>query len=249
MISTKVELKKEIVVEDPKLSLKQFARYPNSTIKGKQRILINSKYPGGYIPRYYEIARKVVVDIFSSNFRDYELYFSEFQRHASRLKKEALLFDPKTDDYKNRHCSAVALEQIINMREVLIPLLERYVLNDNLRNKRDNIFIKEVRIGAMSDMLIFDNLGNHVGLLKFNFTKSKLKESEAQITLHVLKAFFTNVKQITLQPKHCLFVDIYSAKIFNAERAIGIAGMAEVNCQEIKTQWPVILNPKEKTIL
>lgn len=247
MISTEVELKKQVIVEDPKLSLKQFARYPNSTVKGKARILMTSKYPGGYIPRYYEIARKIVVDTFSSNFGDYELYFSEFRRHATRLKKEALPFDPKTDEYKNRHCSAVALEQVVLMEKMLVPILDKYVWNGNLSSRRDNIFIKEVRIGAMSDVLLYDDLGNQVGLLKLNFTKTKLKENEAQLSLHVLRTFFENVKQLSMQPKHCLFVDVYSGKIFNAERASGIVSLAEVNCQEIKTRWPAVPNPKEKS--
>ncbi|CAF4837916.1 unnamed protein product, partial [Rotaria sp. Silwood2] len=33
MVLTEVEVKKQKVVEDPKLSLKQFARYPDSTVK------------------------------------------------------------------------------------------------------------------------------------------------------------------------------------------------------------------------
>ncbi|MGM9478018.1 hypothetical protein ACS5PU_16440 [Pedobacter sp. GSP4] len=127
--TTEVIVKKKKVVEDPKLSLKQFARYPDSTEKGKENILIGAKYPGSYIPRYYEIARQIMVETFSSNFGDYDLYFDEFKRHAARLLKESLPFDTKTDDYKNRFFSAKALEKFASLKEAMIPILDWYVLN------------------------------------------------------------------------------------------------------------------------
>ena len=111
-------------------------------------------------------------------------------------------------------------------KKFFLTVLDKYVWNGNLSSRWDNIFIREVRIGAMSAVLLYDNLGNQVGLLKFNFTKTKLKENEAQLSLHVLRTFFENVKQLRLQSRHCLFVDVYSCKIFNAERALSVASVA-----------------------
>ncbi|PWS33349.1 hypothetical protein [Pedobacter paludis] len=245
MISTEIKVKKQTVVEDPKLSLKQFARYPDSTAKAKQTILMKCKYPGGYIPRFYEEARKIIVDTFAANYiDDHDIYFSEFERRAAKLKKEALPFDPKTDDYKNRHCSGEGLEKFVAMKTLLMPILERYVLRSNLGHNRDNIYVKEVRIGAMSDILLFDAADNQIGLLKFNFTKTKLKENEAQVSLHVLRTFFKNVKQLNLDPKRCLFVDVFSGKIYNAARiGNGISELVEKNCEEIKGLWPSVTKP------
>ncbi|TDQ11710.1 hypothetical protein [Pedobacter metabolipauper] len=243
IVSTEVEVKTRKVVEDPKLSLKQFARYYDSTLNGKETILRGSKYPGNYIPKYYEIARTIIVDTFASNFGDYDLYFDEFKRHSDRLKKESLPFDTKTDNYKNRHFSAMALEKFATLKRVIIPVLERYVLNSNLKNRRQSIFIREVKIGAMSDILLYDEIGNQIGLLKFNFTQSKLKEHEAQLSLYVLHTFFSQIKQLNLKPRHCIFVDVYNAKIFNAERASGIEDIANSSCMEIKSKWPSVIKP------
>ncbi|SFA38285.1 hypothetical protein SAMN04488511_101165 [Pedobacter suwonensis] len=244
MVLTEVEVKKQKVVEDPKLSLKQFARYPDSTVRGKITILTKGKYPGSFIPTYYEEARKIIVNAFSANFNDgFELYFTEFQRQAARLKKEALPFEPKTKDYKNRNCSGEGLERMVAMQKSIMPILQKYIFSSNLGHNRDNIYIKEVRIGAMSDLHLFDSTRNQIGLLKFNFTKTKLKDHEAPLSLLVLRSFFANVKQLKLEPKHCLFIDVFSGNIYNAERASAVTELAETSCREIAAQWPHIIKP------
>lgn len=56
-----LEVKVGKIVEDPKISLKQFSSYSSATANAKNAILVKSKYPGNYIPRFYEIARKIVL--------------------------------------------------------------------------------------------------------------------------------------------------------------------------------------------
>jgi len=61
------------VVQDPKISLKQFSEYSGATANAKNSILLKSKYPSNYIPRFYEIARKIICDTFDANFPDYSV--------------------------------------------------------------------------------------------------------------------------------------------------------------------------------
>lgn len=172
MENNQIEVKQAKIVEDPRLSLTQYSRYPGSTLNSRKRILISSKYPGEYIPRIYDIAKGIITATFSANFEDYELYFDEFRRHAARLKKEALAFSPKTDNYKNRYYSAGALEGMIKMSDKIIPILKRYVLNSN--TKRAAILVKGVKISSKADMLLFDHTGEQIGLIRFNFPQATL---------------------------------------------------------------------------
>lgn len=240
MAINEVEVKQKKIVEEPRLSLTQFARYPASTANARETILFRSKYPGGYIPKYYLIARKIIADTFSANFDDYELYFEEFQRHSKRLKKEASAFSPKTDDYKNRFYSATALDNLVRMSDKIIPILKKYVLNSNVKNTRHSIEVRGVKIGAMSDMLLFDQIGNQIGLLKFNFPQAKLKGNEVDLSLKVLRTFFKDHKGLNFSAKHCIFIDFHSGKIFVDAEKPGIGSLLDNICIEIKSVWKAI---------
>jgi hypothetical protein len=104
MIEVEVKIKK--VVKDPKLSVKRFSQYTVATENGKTTILKGCKYPGDYVPRFYEMARKLVCDIFSANFEDHEVYFDEFKKQALVYRNEAKAFPTDKDGYKNRIRSA-----------------------------------------------------------------------------------------------------------------------------------------------
>jgi len=146
-----LEVKVGKIVEDPKISLKQFSSYSSATANAKNAILVKSKYPGNYIPRFYEIARKIVCDTFGANFEDTDLYFEEFIRQSQRLKKEAIPFPTNKDTYKNRTLSAEGLIALTHMQSQLNSILKHYVLNSNIKNKRQSVSIEEVKIGAMAD--------------------------------------------------------------------------------------------------
>ncbi|SEO77218.1 hypothetical protein SAMN05428947_1043 [Mucilaginibacter sp. OK283] len=91
MMADEIEVKVQKVVKEPRISLTMISRYIVATEKGKKRILLGCKYPPDYIPRFYEMARKLVCELFSGNFKDqYELYFEEFSRQSAVWKKEAL---------------------------------------------------------------------------------------------------------------------------------------------------------------
>ncbi|MCW3110717.1 MAG: hypothetical protein JWQ09_5223 [Segetibacter sp.] len=151
MIEDELEVKVQRVVKDPKLSLKQFSQYPNATENRKQSILKGCKYPGDYIPKYYEMARKFVCDIFSGNFEEHELYFEEFKKQALVYRNDAKAFTPKKDNFKNRDYSANGLDAIVAMSSPLTPILSKYVLNSNLTRRKDSITKNSVRIGSMAD--------------------------------------------------------------------------------------------------
>jgi hypothetical protein len=232
------EVKQAKVVEDPRLSLTQFSRYHGSTLKGRQRILLDSKYPGDYIPKYYNIARKIITGTFSANFNDYDLYFEEFRRQATILKKEALAFPSNTDDYKNRYLSAGALEALIRMSDKLTPVLDRYVLNVN--SKRAAILVNGVKISSKADMQLFDLAAEQIGLLRFNFSQSRLKTNEADLALKVLMSYAKDTDGKSLAPKHCLLIDIHSGNILTAKDNRLIESVLLDSCSEIGQIWKAL---------
>ncbi|MBE9597760.1 hypothetical protein [Pedobacter sp. MC2016-24] len=235
MENNQIEVKQITIVEDPRLSLTQFSRYYGSTLNGRKRILIGGKYPGDYIPKYYNIARDIITATFSANFDDYDLYFEEFRRHAVRLKKEALVFSPKTDNYRNRYYSAGALEGLIRMSDKLIPILSKYVLNTN--RKRAAIMVCGVKISAKADMLLFDLTGEQIGLLRFNFPQARLRVKEAELALKVLKVYAKETSDLTFKSKDCLFIDIPSGNVLIAQDNPGIESLMTETCTEIKKNW------------
>ncbi|KRT13211.1 hypothetical protein ASU31_25765 [Pedobacter ginsenosidimutans] len=238
MENNQIEVKQLTIVQDPRLSLTQFSRYYGSTLNGRKRILINGKYPGDYIPKYYNIARDIITATFSANFDDYDLYFDEFRRHAARLKKEALVFPPKTDNYRNRYFSAGALEGLIRMSDKLIPILSNYVLNTN--RKHASITVSGVKISAKADMLLFDLTGEQIGLLKFNFPQARLRAMEAGLALKVLKVYAKETSGLSFRSKDCLFIDIPSGSVLVSQDNPGIESAMTETCAEIKKIWPTL---------
>ncbi|WP_113653190.1 hypothetical protein [Pedobacter namyangjuensis] len=235
-----LEVKVGKIVEDPKISLKQFSRYSSATVNAKNTIVVNSKYPSGYIPKFYEIAKKIVCDTFSANFEDTELYFEEFITQAQRLKSEAIPFPTNKDNYKNRTLSAEGLIALTHMQSQLNTILKPYVLNSNIKNKRQSVSIEEVKIGAAADMLLYEDAGaTHVGLLKFNFTKKKMSRLEAEYMLYVLWLFYKE-KGVELDLNKCFLVDAFAGKIYRATDPVFVEEPARKSCREIKEQWKLI---------
>ena len=241
MMEDELEVKTIKIVQDPKISLKQFSKYGSATVNAKNSILIKSKYPSDYVPRFYEMARKIICDTFGANFTDYSLYFDEFVRQASLLKKKALEFPTNKDTHKNRVCSADALIALTEMGSQIVPLLKKYILNSNISNKKDSITVEDVKIGAMADMLLFEDAGaTQVGFLKFNFTKKAMTNLEAEHMLYVLRSFFLEKRGLEVNFNECILIDVFSSKIY---RAANIA-LTEVStkklCREIKEKWPLL---------
>lgn len=240
MIIDELEVKVIKIVKEPKMSLKRFSQYMVATEVGKKRIIEKSKYPGGYIPKFYEMARKVICDVFSANFEDFDVYFDEFKRQASTFKKDAIKYPSNKDPHKNRMCSASGLEQIIAMSIQLSPILTNYTLNSNLTQRKDSITKNGLKIGAMADMLLFENAGaTQVGFLKFNFTKKALTKQEAITTISVLKAFFEK-KGVKLDLSACFLIDAFAWRVYTASHQPDIKDSLNKACIEIVQAWDLI---------
>lgn len=240
MIADQLELTVQKIVKEPRISFTMISRYVVATEKGKKRILLGCKYPPDYIPRFYEMARKLVCELFSGNFIDQqELYFEEFNRQASVWKKEAISYPENKDGYKNRVFSAKGLDGIVAMEFLLVPILNNYTLESNLSRRTNAITKNGVKIGAVADMLLSNQLGEQVGFLKFNFSSEKLKKEEAEVKLHVLKTFFEN-KGLVLHPKSCMLIDVTAGRIYTVADVKDIELAFHMATIEIRDNWDLI---------
>jgi len=251
MIEEEVEVKVKVqrIVIAPRMSLKQFAKFCTASLPVRETVLQKSKYPGGYIPRYHEIARKIICAAFSSNFNDdeHDVHFEEFSRHAIRLRKEAQAYDGKTDEHKNRIYSASALEAMSKISGIIIPILKRYVLNSNLHMRKDATSIAGVSVGAVSDLICSTDSGLTIaGFIKFNFTAAALKKEEAEHMLFVLKKFFHAKHKIKTDAKDCMVIDVVDGKIYRGIETSNLAESIQINCEEIRSRWDTIEPPLRK---
>lgn len=241
MSEVEQEVKVKKVVKEPRISLTMISRYIVASEKGKISILKKCKYPSDYIPRFYEMARKLVCELFEGNFVDgHELYFDAFKQQAEIYRKEAKAYPENKDDHKNRIYSAKGLDAIVAMSYLLIPILENYTFESNLHRRKNNIMKNGVRIGAMADMLLFDQSGvEQVGFLKFSFESTKLKKEEAEAKLYVLKKFYEQ-KGLTLNAKSCILVDVIAWRIYS------VANVADAEIQinkatiSVRDNWDLI---------
>jgi hypothetical protein len=240
MLEEEVEAKIQKVVKEPKLSLKRFSQYTVATEKGKINILKGCKYPGEYVPRFYEKARKLICDFFSANYNEHGLYFEEFKKQAIVYRNEAKAFPTNKDDYKNRVRSANGLDALVAMSMLLTPILSTYTLNSNLSHRKDSITKNGVRIGAMADMIVSADSGaTQVGFIKFNFTAKKLKEDEVKASLFVLKTFFEK-RGIQLDLKSCFLIDVFAWRIYVASNQSNMENTLDRTTVEIKNIWDLI---------
>lgn len=248
MVEEEVEVKVQRIVLEPRMSLKQFAKFCTASLPVRETVLQKSKYPGSYIPRYHEIARKIVCGAFSSNFNDdHEFHFEEFAKHAIRLREEAIGYEGKTDDHKNRIYSASALEAMVRISSLIIPILKSYVLNSNLHMRKDSITVAGVKLGAVADLIAFTDSGLTVaGFIKFNFTAAALKKGEAEHMLFVLNKFFQDKHAIQTDAKHCMLIDVVAGKIYRGVETDKVASSVHSNCTEIRSRWDTIEVPLKK---
>ena len=212
-VDTEVKVRK--IIKDPRMSLTMIGRLVVASERKKLTIIKNSKYPSEFVPGYYELARKAVCDAFESNFiDDYHLYFDDFKRKSAEYLKTSRTYSKETVLYKNNFFSAESLDGIVAMSAFLIPMLENHNFHSNLTQKKNAIMQNSVRIGAMADMLLYDQYGlEHIGFLKFNFSKTKFPAEEAAVKVQVLKRFYEK-NNIDLNPKDCILVDVPTRRIY-----------------------------------
>jgi hypothetical protein len=80
MSEVEQEVKVKKAVKEPRISLTMISRYIVASERVKLSILKKCKYPSNYIPKFYEMARKLVCEILEGNFVDgHELYFEVFK--------------------------------------------------------------------------------------------------------------------------------------------------------------------------
>ncbi|WP_256004961.1 hypothetical protein [Pedobacter deserti] len=240
MAEETIEIREQKIVLEPQISLTMISRYVVASQRRRQSILKGCKYPPTYIPRFYEIARKLVCEAFALNFIDQqEIYFDDFKRHAERLRKEAKGFPENKDDHKNRIYSAKGLDGIIAMEQLLKPILQTYVLDNNLSRRRNKIIKNGVRIGAMADMLLSDIAGDQVGFLKFNFSTEKLKKEEAAVKLWVLHRFYSE-KGMEFESKNCLLIDVAAWRVYRLGDVQDVETAIDQSSREIRDNWDLI---------
>lgn len=235
------EVKVRRVVVDPRMSLTMMGRLVVASERVKLTIIKNSKYPSEFVPGYHEMARKSICEVFESNIKgDYNLYFDEFKRKAKEYAKEAISYPKEKVAYKNYFYSAEGLDGVVAMEALLTPLLENYIFHSNLAQKKNSIMMNSVRVGSMADMLVYDQFGlDHIGFLKFNFSKSKFPAEEAAVKLQVLKRFFEG-KQIDLNPADCILVDVPSRRIYALDELPDAGGALNRGTILIRDSWDLI---------
>lgn len=240
MITEEFEIKVQKVVKEPRISLTMISKYVVATENGKNRILLKCKYPSEYIPKFYEMARKLVCELFSGNFKDqHEIYFDEFSRQSATWKKDAPAYPVKTDGYKNRIFSAKGLDGLVAMQFLLEPILQTFTINSNLSRRTSAIMKNGVKIGAVADMLLSDQLGEQVGFLKFNFSSVKLKKEEAEVKLEVLKTYFEK-QGLHLLPKSCMLIDVAARRIYSLADVKSCEHTLNLATIEIRDNWDLI---------
>lgn len=239
IVESEVKIRK--VVNDPRLSLTMMGRLVVASEKAKLTIIKNSKYPSDFIPGYYEIARKFICDAFAGNFKgDYDLYFAEFKRKSEECRKAASGYPKEKVMYKNNFFSAEGLDGVVAMTELLTPLLENNTYHSNLAQKKNFIMLNSVRIGAMADLLLYDQYGlDQVGFLKFNFSKTKFPAEEAAVKLQVLKNYYGG-KNIKFNPKDCILVDVGSRRIYTLNDVYDATKLLDKATTLVRDNWNLI---------
>jgi len=177
-----VEVKERKVIKDPRMSLTMIGRLVVASERVKMTIIKNCKYPSDFVPGYHELARRAASDAFEGNLiNDHHLYFEDFKRKATEYRKIALTFPKEKVGYKNNFHSAQGLDGLVAMSEILSPLFVNYNFHSNLSQKKSAIMLNSVRLGAMADMLLFDEYGlNQLGFLKFNLPKQNILQKKLQ---------------------------------------------------------------------
>ena len=229
------------VVVDPRISLTMIGRLVVASDRGKLGIIKKCKYPSDFVPGYHELARKLVSETFAGNFRgDYDLYFDEFKRKAKEYRTAALEYPKEKVGYKNNFYSAEGLDSLVAMEGLLTPLLDEYSYYSNLAQKKSAIMLNTVRVGSMADMLLYDQYGlDHVGFLKFNFSRTKFPAHEAAVKLKVIKTFYEG-KNVILNPKDCILVDVATRRIYTLDALADAGKMLNKSTILIRDNWDLI---------
>lgn len=241
MSIVELEAKEQKVFEDPRISLTMVGRLVVASERCQQAIIKKCKYPSKFIPGYYEQARKVICETFAGNFKgDYALYFDEFKRKAKEFREAAKPYAPKQVLYRNNMYSAESLDGIIAIKGLLTPLFDEYIFHSNLAQNKSALMMNSIRIGAMADMLLYDQYGlNHIGFIKYNFSKTKFSAAEAAIKLHVLKKYY-EFNKMNLNPKDCLLIDVATRRIFSLADVSDANKALDKACRLIKDSWELI---------
>ncbi|WP_419698132.1 hypothetical protein [Mucilaginibacter sp. NFX135] len=241
MSAVELEIKTRKVVEEPRISLTMMGRLVVASERAKLTIIKNSKYPSDFVPGYHEMARKCICNAFEGNFKDdYDLYFDEFKRKAKEYRKAATAYPREKVMYKNNFYSAEGLDGIIAMATLLTPILEYYTFYSNLDQKKNAIMLNSVRIGTMADIHLHDQYGlDHIGFLKFNFSKTKFPAEEAAVKLLVLKKYYDS-KNISLNPRDCILVDVAYRRIYSLDGVPDATKPLNMATILVRDNWYVI---------
>lgn len=238
------DIKIKKIVENPRLSLTQFSRYCAATDYAKRSIILKAKFTGEYIPKFYDRARAFARQILSANIDDNDLIFEEIKRKAFALKAEAKQYPVKKDDYKNREYSAEGLLALVKNAQIIIPILNNYILNIPEGKSKTNIntiTIENVKISTKVDLLLFEDGGlTSIGFISLNFTKRKLKREEAEHWLYALWLYH-KMRGDVFDLSKCFLVDVYAGKLYTAIDERFIEEPTRKVCKEIADLWRIAL--------
>lgn len=240
MAIEEIEIEEQRIVLEPRISLTMISRYVVGSSKRRRSILKGCKYPPNYIPRFYELARKLICEAFALNhITQQEVYFEGFKALAIQLREEAKAYQENKDDYKNRIYSAKGLDGIVAMEQLLTPILQGYVLENNLTKRKNHITRHGVRIGTMADMLLSDPTGDQVGFIKFNLSTEKLKREEAAVKPLVIHQFYKE-KGTDFEAKKCFLVDVAAWRMYSLTNVQNTDDALDQATLEIYDLWKSI---------
>jgi hypothetical protein len=230
------------VVENPRLSLSQFAKYCAATDNARKGILLKGKYPGDYIPKFYDKARAIVKEALSVSFGEYETSFEVIKSLALQLKTEAKQYPIEKDNFKNREYSGNGLLALCKHANVLLPILHKYVVRVPAPKSKSNInsiTIENVKISSKIDLLLADINGmEEVGFMSFNFTKEKIKRQAAEHWLYILWLYHKQRGKVYDLSK-CYLVDAYAGKVYTAIDERFMEQPTKKICEQIAANWKI----------
>ncbi|HEX8361145.1 MAG TPA: hypothetical protein VF613_13615 [Longimicrobium sp.] len=219
---------------EPKISINKLSEYLIATAARRKRILMDQKYPRGYITHVYRDAYRAVVE-FVCRGHDPQI----LEKHRSRLRLVARGSD---HDAQNANLCLDAIAAFEGFDSGL-PIGQSAAKRAELRFPK--LLRSGVRISVKPDILLAgqDNRGRpYVGAIKLCFSKTrKVEDAEAAYTGAVLHHYMQRYAsdQQELPCELCIVVDVFARRAYPAPRAHK-QRLSDVRaaCEEIAARWP-----------
>lgn len=221
-------------ITSPKISVNKLSEYLIATAARRKSILMDQKYPRGYITQIYRDAYLAIGEFVCRNHDERVL-----AKHLSRLQAVA-----RGSDYDAQNAS-LCLDAITAFQEFASALQIKPTVAKRAGPRLPKLLRSGVRISVKPDILLsgMDHRGKpYVGAIKFSFSKTRrLEEAEAAYTGAVLRHYMQRYIQEgeELPCEACMVVDVFARRIYQAPRAHK-QRLSDVRaaCEEIAARWP-----------